>query len=83
MAGGCAGALGLAPDHRSATPLESCSALGLRTPRVTNDRADHGITARLLLIGDDGALMPEQLRRTFPAPTHRVQVAGPTAIRRL
>src|SRR5262249_42041545 len=30
--------------------------------------------AHLLLIGEDPALMPEQLRRAFPAPSHRVQV---------
>jgi DNA-binding NtrC family response regulator len=74
MAVGHTGALGLAPDHQSATLLEPCSAPDLRSPRVTNDRADHAI-ARLLLIGDDRALMPEQLRRAFPAPTHQVQVA--------
>ncbi len=33
-------------------------------------------TAHLLLIGTDPALMPEQLRRAFPAPAHRLQVAG-------
>jgi DNA-binding NtrC family response regulator len=70
-----AGALGLAPDHRSGTTLESGSALELRNPGVTNDRADHGIPACLLLIVNDQALMPDQLRRAFPAPAHRVQVA--------
>jgi two-component system nitrogen regulation response regulator GlnG len=48
----------------------------LRILEVSNDRADQGITAHLLLIGDDPALMPEQLRREFPAPSHRVQVAS-------
>jgi two-component system nitrogen regulation response regulator GlnG len=38
--------------------------------------AEHGSTARLLLISDDPALMPDQLRWAFPAPAHRVQVAG-------
>jgi DNA-binding NtrC family response regulator len=33
-------------------------------------------TARLLFIADDPALMPEQWRQAFPAPAHRVQVAG-------
>jgi DNA-binding NtrC family response regulator len=33
-------------------------------------------TARLLLICDYPTLMPDQLRRAFPATTHRVQVAG-------
>jgi two-component system nitrogen regulation response regulator GlnG len=57
-------------------PLESCPALELRTPGAANNRADHGSTARLVLISDDPALMPEQLRRAFPAPAHQVQVAG-------
>jgi two-component system nitrogen regulation response regulator GlnG len=48
----------------------------LWSPEVTNDTAEHGIPGRLLLIGDDRALMSEQLRRAFPAPEHRVQVAG-------
>jgi DNA-binding NtrC family response regulator len=72
---GYARALRLAPDHRPATPLESCSAPELRLVGVGHDGADHPSTAHLLLIGDDWALLPEQLRRTFPAPTHRVQVA--------
>jgi two-component system nitrogen regulation response regulator GlnG len=32
--------------------------------------------AHLLLIDDDPALIPEQVRQAFPAPRHRVQVAG-------
>ncbi len=32
--------------------------------------------AHLLLIDDDPALVPEQVRQTFPAPRHRVMVAG-------
>src|SRR2546423_15664132 len=32
--------------------------------------------ARLLLIGDDPALIPEQVRQAFPAPGYRVEVAG-------
>jgi two-component system nitrogen regulation response regulator GlnG len=32
--------------------------------------------ARLLLIDDDPALIPEQVRQAFPAPAHRVEVAG-------
>ena len=47
----------------------------LRHLGVANGRTEHASTARLLLIGDDPALMPEQLRRAFPAPMHRVQVA--------
>src|SRR5262249_16368998 len=33
-------------------------------------------TANLLLIDESPALMSEQLRRAFPPPSHRVQVAG-------
>ncbi len=32
--------------------------------------------ARLLLIDDDPALIPEQVRQAFPAPRHQVEVAG-------
>jgi len=32
--------------------------------------------AHLLLIDDDPALIPKQVRLAFPAPTHRVEVAG-------
>src|SRR5438046_6733224 len=32
--------------------------------------------AHLLLIDDDPALIPEQVRQAFPAPCHRVEVAG-------
>ena len=32
--------------------------------------------ANLLLIDDDPALTPGQLRQAFPAPAHRVEVAG-------
>jgi DNA-binding NtrC family response regulator len=35
--------------------------------------------ARLLLIDDDPALIPEQVRQAFPAPGYRVEVAGPGA----
>jgi two-component system nitrogen regulation response regulator GlnG len=48
----------------------------LRTAEVANDQVHHGIAAQLLFIGGDLALMPQQLRRAFPAPTHRVQVAS-------
>ncbi len=68
--------LGLAPHHRSAPPLEARSAPELRLLGGTTDRANYRSTAHLLLIDDDPALMPEQLRRVFPAPAHRVQVAG-------
>jgi two-component system nitrogen regulation response regulator GlnG len=48
----------------------------LRILEVPDDGADDRATARLLVIDDDLAVMPEQLRRAFPAPAHRVQVAG-------
>jgi two-component system nitrogen regulation response regulator GlnG len=32
--------------------------------------------AHVLLIDDDAVLIPEQVRQAFPAPKHRVQVAG-------
>src|SRR5207244_5849651 len=32
--------------------------------------------AHLLLIDDDPALIPEQVRQAYPAPRHRVEVAG-------
>ena len=32
--------------------------------------------AHLLLIDDDPALIPEQVRQAFPAPQRRVEVAG-------
>jgi two-component system nitrogen regulation response regulator GlnG len=57
-------------------PSESCPAPELRITGVADDRTGHGTPGRLLLIGNDRALMPEQLRRAFPAPAHRVRVAG-------
>src|SRR5262249_41447211 len=69
-------ALGLEPEHRSAMPQKSCPALVVRTPGVDDDSTDHVIPARLLLISDDRALTLERLRGAFPAPAHRVQVAG-------
>jgi ActR/RegA family two-component response regulator len=70
------GTLCLAPYHRSAVSQESCPPPDLRTLAITNGRADHGTSGQLLFIGDDWALMAEQLRRAFPAPAHRLQVAG-------
>ncbi len=32
--------------------------------------------AHLLLIDDDPALIPEQVRQAFPAPAHHVEVAA-------
>src|SRR5262249_17830949 len=71
----CPGALGLALPRLS-TPLKTRSVPELRIVRVSNDSADHGTTVQLLLIGDDPALMPEQLRGAFPARSHRVQVVS-------
>src|SRR5262249_32728852 len=76
MAGRCAGTLRLAPYHGSAMPLESCPGPALRTPGITDDSADYAIPARLLFITNDRALAPERLHGVFPAPAHRVQVAG-------
>jgi two-component system nitrogen regulation response regulator GlnG len=36
--------------------------------------------AHLLLIDDDPALVPEQVRQAFPAPAHQVEVAGTGAL---
>src|SRR5215204_823528 len=35
-----------------------------------------GIMAHLLLIDDDPAVIPEQVRQTFPRPTNRVEIAA-------
>ncbi|HKB36192.1 MAG TPA: hypothetical protein VKD72_07040 [Gemmataceae bacterium] len=35
--------------------------------------------AHVLLIDDDPALIPEQVRQAFPAPRDRVEVAGTSA----
>ena len=32
--------------------------------------------AKLLVIDDDPDLVPDQVRHLFPAPAHRVQIAG-------
>src|SRR5262245_20475752 len=74
MADRCLETMRPGPNHRPVMPLGSCPAP--ETPGAANNGADHGSTARLLLISDDPALMPAQLRRAFPAPAHRVQVAG-------
>src|SRR3954464_3012511 len=74
---GCrSGALGLASHHQPSSPLELRSASELRAVQGTDDGADDRITAHLLVIDDDPAATPEQWRRVFPAPTHRVRVAG-------
>jgi DNA-binding NtrC family response regulator len=73
---GSIGALCLAPHHRSSPTLESRLIPELRILGADEGRADYRITTHLLLIHDDPGLMPEQLRRAFPAPTHRVQAVG-------
>src|SRR5262249_6878794 len=42
------------------------------SPRCRRER----IMAHLLLIDDDPALLPGQVRQAFPAPAHRVEVAA-------
>src|SRR5438128_2000910 len=48
------------------------------TPALTRRRANRTerLVAHLLLIDDDPAVIPEQVRQAFPAPKHRVEVAG-------
>src|SRR5207248_599235 len=57
-------------------PQEPRSAPGLRILEVPDDRTDHRVTADLLLIDEGPARLAEQLRQAFPAPAHRVRVAG-------
>ncbi len=77
-------ALSLAPDYQSGTPHPKPPpamgqgqgegpAPGFRTP-VSHDGATYPV-ARVLLVGNDQALMAEQLRQAFPALAHEVQVA--------
>jgi two-component system nitrogen regulation response regulator GlnG len=74
------GAFSLAPRHQSSTTLELLST-PMKNLRIVDDRADERITDQLFLIavlGSPGnpAWILGQLRRAFPASTHRVQVAG-------
>jgi two-component system nitrogen regulation response regulator GlnG len=48
----------------------------LRVSGVTDESAEHDSALHLLFIGDDPALTPEQLRRAFPSPIHRLRAAG-------
>jgi two-component system nitrogen regulation response regulator GlnG len=50
--------------------------LGSWNSEISPERADPGITNQLFVIADGPAWMLRQLQRAFPAPTHRVQVAG-------
>jgi DNA-binding NtrC family response regulator len=59
----------------SSTLLELPSA-PLRTFAIVDERTDHRTAAQLFLIADDSGLLLGQLRRLFPAPIHRVQVAS-------
>jgi DNA-binding NtrC family response regulator len=63
LADRCDGARGLTRRHAPAGMLESFL------------YSDRGATAHLLLIDDDPGQLPEELRRMFPAPLHRVQFA--------
>jgi two-component system nitrogen regulation response regulator GlnG len=72
----CAGSPGLAPRARIAVPSEAHPRPELRIVGVRNDSAEPCNPARLLLIDREPALVHEQLCRAFPAPAHRVQVAG-------
>jgi DNA-binding NtrC family response regulator len=69
------GALGRVPPTPSAALLESRPAPELKALGVAHDMADNGLAAHVLFVGDDPELAPGQLRRAFPAPLHRVQVA--------
>src|SRR5947209_5242994 len=53
--------------------------LTLPSPQVGGEGRVRGMEptmAHVLLIDDDPALIPEQVRQAFPAPRHRVEVAG-------
>src|SRR5262245_10095674 len=45
-------------------------------PRIMSCTWRERLMAHVLLIDDDPVLIPEQVRQAFPAPAHRVQVAG-------
>src|SRR4051812_41800652 len=47
-----------------------------RAVREQSWRKVEGLMAHLLLIDDDPAVIPEQVRQTFPRPAHRVDVAS-------
>jgi DNA-binding NtrC family response regulator len=48
--------------------------------RARRTRGTRCIIAHLLLIDDDAALLPGQVRQAFPPPAHRVEVAGTGAL---
>ncbi|HVS36220.1 MAG TPA: sigma-54 dependent transcriptional regulator, partial [Gemmataceae bacterium] len=65
------------PLRPSPSPLqEAYPGPALRLVATACDRPHDGAASRLLLISEDAALTPELLRRTFPAPAHRVRAAG-------
>ncbi len=69
LTGCCTKASGRTPPGWGAAPGPCLS-------REPNDRATRRATARLLIIDEDKALMPDLLRQAFPAPANRVQVVG-------
>jgi two-component system nitrogen regulation response regulator GlnG len=71
-----AGALDQTPLPRTFTPRDRRPVAALRGLGADGDRDDRLPPARLLLIDEDPAAVPEQLRQEFPPPAHRVQVAG-------
>ncbi|MDB5337472.1 MAG: glnG 1, partial [Planctomycetaceae bacterium] len=74
---GCsAGIIESPPPDFPLTPQASRSATTLRTLGLNSDRPDAGFITQLLLIDDDPGPLPEQLRKAFPAPAHRVLVTG-------
>jgi two-component system nitrogen regulation response regulator GlnG len=74
--GGSAVALSQPPRCRPSRREETRPAPELRIVRITEEKAEDSVTARLLFIGDGATQPPEQLRRAFPAPDYQVQVAG-------
>ena len=70
--------LGLAPTLATATAEESLSAPELRILGGTNDRANRGITAHLLVIGGDSIpLLQRRLHGEFPALTPEFRLPPP------
>ena len=67
---------GRAPASLPATTVANAAVPGRSTFRVIDDRASCRVTADLLIIDKDMALMPEWLREAFPVSAYRVRVAG-------
>src|SRR6516165_9985033 len=68
------------PSCRSTLWQSACQPDWSRSvaPRVhgADSRGRRCMMAHLLLIDDDPALIPGQVRQAFPAPAHQVEVAG-------